>query len=58
MGELAAGRTDVALFPLTLTSQRAAYIQATPPYMDDGYGILVKMHHVGSGGVSNKKGDL
>ncbi|WIA38212.1 hypothetical protein OEZ86_001557 [Tetradesmus obliquus] len=49
MGELVAGRTDLALFPLTLTSQRAQYIQATPPFMDDGYGILVKTRRLDSG---------
>ncbi|KAF6263090.1 hypothetical protein COO60DRAFT_537106 [Scenedesmus sp. NREL 46B-D3] len=49
MGELTGGHTDLALFPLTLTSQRAQYIQSTPPYMDDGYGILVKTRRVDSG---------
>jgi ABC-type amino acid transport substrate-binding protein len=34
MGELTSGRADLALFPLTLTSLRANYIDATAPYMD------------------------
>jgi ABC-type amino acid transport substrate-binding protein len=50
MGQLTSGQADLALFPLTLTSQRAQYIQATPPYMDDGYGILVKTRRLDSGG--------
>jgi ABC-type amino acid transport substrate-binding protein len=49
MGELTSNQTDLALFPLTLTSQRSQYIQSTPPYMDDGYGILVKTRRLDSG---------
>eukprot|EP00882_Tetradesmus_deserticola_P022192 GHRQ01024084.1.p1 GENE.GHRQ01024084.1~~GHRQ01024084.1.p1 ORF type:complete len:364 (+),score=196.80 GHRQ01024084.1:126-1094(+) len=48
MGQLTGGHTDLALFPLTLTSERAQYIKATPPYMDDGYGILVKTRRMDS----------
>lgn len=36
MGELTEGRADLALFPLTLTSQRDKAIQHTTAYLDDG----------------------
>lgn len=49
MGELTSGRADLALFPLTLTTQRAQYIQHTQPYMDEGYGLLVSTGSVDQG---------
>eukprot|EP00878_Enallax_costatus_P044544 GHUV01053208.1.p1 GENE.GHUV01053208.1~~GHUV01053208.1.p1 ORF type:complete len:468 (+),score=104.28 GHUV01053208.1:524-1927(+) len=49
MGELTSGRADLALFPLTLTTQRAQYIQHTQPYMDEGYGLLVRTGSVDPG---------
>lgn len=49
MGELTSGRADIALFPLTLTTQRAQYIQHTQPYMDEGYGLLVRTATVDPG---------
>lgn len=49
MGELVAGRADLALFPLTLTAKRQQYIQHTQPFMDGGYGILVKAEQVDTG---------
>eukprot|EP00879_Flechtneria_rotunda_P018953 GHRR01019896.1.p1 GENE.GHRR01019896.1~~GHRR01019896.1.p1 ORF type:complete len:192 (+),score=45.65 GHRR01019896.1:171-746(+) len=42
MGQLARHDVDFALFPLTLTQQRSQYMDYTPAYFDDGYGILVK----------------
>eukprot|EP00879_Flechtneria_rotunda_P032579 GHRR01035810.1.p1 GENE.GHRR01035810.1~~GHRR01035810.1.p1 ORF type:complete len:153 (+),score=23.46 GHRR01035810.1:171-629(+) len=41
MGQLARHDVDFALFPLTLTQQRSQYMDYTPAYFDDGYGILV-----------------
>ncbi|KAF8062078.1 Glutamate receptor [Scenedesmus sp. PABB004] len=49
MGQLTSGRADLALFPLTLTSQRATAIAHTEPFMDDGYGILVRTKQVDPG---------
>ena len=40
MGHLTRGDVDFALFPLTLTQHRALYIDYTPPFFSDGYGIL------------------
>jgi hypothetical protein len=40
MGHLTRNETDFALFPLTLTQERAAVIDYTPAYFSDGYGIL------------------
>lgn len=49
MGELVTGHADMALFPLTLTTQRTQYIQSTQPFMDDGYGILIKTRQIDTG---------
>jgi ABC-type amino acid transport substrate-binding protein len=49
MGQLTTNKADVALYPLTLTAQRAKYIKHTQPYQDGGYGILVKTQEVNTG---------
>lgn len=49
MGELTTDKADMALFPLTLTSQRSQFIQHTQSFMDDGYGILVQTRQTDSG---------
>lgn len=49
MGDLTTGHADMALFPLTLTTQRAQYIQHTQSYMDDGYGMLIKTRQIDTG---------
>ncbi|WIA38210.1 hypothetical protein OEZ86_001556 [Tetradesmus obliquus] len=49
MGELTSGRADLALYPMTLTAQRAKYIQHMQPFQDGGYGLLVKMQAVNTG---------
>eukprot|EP00878_Enallax_costatus_P025689 GHUV01027508.1.p1 GENE.GHUV01027508.1~~GHUV01027508.1.p1 ORF type:complete len:323 (+),score=32.39 GHUV01027508.1:309-1277(+) len=49
MGELTTHHADMALFPLTLTSQRSHYIEHTQSFMDDGYGMLVKTRQIDSG---------
>lgn len=49
MGELTSGRADLALYPMTLTAQRAKYIQHTQPFQDGGYGLLVKTQAVNTG---------
>jgi ABC-type amino acid transport substrate-binding protein len=43
MGELVTGKADLALFPLTLTSARAQFIDASPPFMDAGYSLLTRI---------------
>lgn len=47
MGELTSGRADLALFPLTMTAQRAAAVSYTIPFMSDGYGLVVQQQQVG-----------
>jgi ABC-type amino acid transport substrate-binding protein len=49
MGLLTTGKADLALYPLTLTAQRAKYIQHTQPFQDGGYGILVKTQEINTG---------
>eukprot|EP00775_Hariotina_reticulata_P004904 gene4904-5148_t len=49
MGQLTTGQADLALFPLTLTARRAPYIQHTAAYMDEGYGMLVRVKEVDPG---------
>lgn len=49
MGQLVENETDIALFPLTLTTKRAQYIQHTDAFMDDGYGILIKTRKIDTG---------
>lgn len=46
MGELTQRRADLALFPLTITAQRAAAVSYTMPFMADGYGIVVQQQQV------------
>jgi hypothetical protein len=49
MGLLTTGKADLALFPMTLTAQRAKHIQHTQPFQDGGYGILVKTQETQTG---------
>jgi hypothetical protein len=49
MGQLTSNNADVALYPLTLTAQRARYIKHTQPFQDGGYGMLVKTQEVNTG---------
>lgn len=44
MGQLTTRQADMALFPLTLTSQRSKAIDTTVPYLDSGYALLVKVY--------------
>jgi len=46
MGDLTSGQADLALFPLTLTPERAAAVSYTVPFMSDGYALVVQKHHV------------
>lgn len=41
VGELVAGRADVALFPLTRTAARLTAIDCTFSYLDQGLSMLV-----------------
>eukprot|EP00775_Hariotina_reticulata_P004066 gene4066-4313_t len=52
MGDLTSGQADVALFPLTLTPERAAAISYTMPFMSDGYALVVQEHQIGAGYTS------
>lgn len=49
MAALTSGAADLALFPLTLTEQRAAAIAHTTPFTGDGYALTVALHQSGGG---------
>lgn len=55
MGQLSTGQADLALFPLSLTVQRAKYIQHTSPYMDEGFGMVVHIKEVDPGDIQVHK---
>jgi len=44
-GQLTTGQADLALFPLTLTAERAKYIKYTSAFMEDNYGLLGTPQH-------------
>ncbi|GFR49186.1 hypothetical protein Agub_g11210 [Astrephomene gubernaculifera] len=52
VGELAANRADVALFPLTRTAARLEVIDCTFSYLDQGLSLLVKNAVDGPGPLS------
>jgi hypothetical protein len=53
MGQLTNNKADLALYPLTLTAQRARYIKHTQPFQDGGYGMLVRTQEVNTGEPGN-----
>lgn len=48
MGQLTTDKADLALFPLTMTAERAAAVSYTIPFMSDGYGLVVQQQQVRS----------